>query len=134
VLEQNGQLLCTFSNLDSYQSTIESLLGYYNVVGGKFFVFSNLTINKDVFVTYNIQGKNKHNTFSRFPNTISVHRKKPTNTLYTLNAMNQIIKDENGGVFDKNFSVNWDLYQNSLIITGDPTIKIIPIKLLNIIS
>ena len=48
--------------------------------------------------------------------------------------MNQIIKDENGGVFDNSFSVNWELYANSLIITGNPSIKIIPIKLLEVVN
>ena len=72
--------------------------------------------------------------FPKFPNTISIHRKKEFNVLYSLNAMNKIIKDENGGEFDKTFTVNWSLYSNSFIITGDPFVRIIPIKLLEIIN
>ena len=128
------QLLCTFSTIKTYKSTIESVLEYYNVVGKKFFIFSNGLNAEEIFITYNIIGKNKLDTFSRFPNTISIHRKKQTNTLYTLNAMNQIIKDENDGKLDTSFSVNWDLYNNSLLLTGSPAIRIIPIKLVDIIS
>jgi hypothetical protein len=102
------------------------------VYNGRFFVFVNTNSPEAVYITYNILSSGKE--FPKFPNTISIHRKKQTNTLYTLNAMNQIIRDENGGVFDKTFSVNWTLYQNSLIITGEPAIRILPIKLLEIIN
>jgi hypothetical protein len=48
--------------------------------------------------------------------------------------MNQIIKDENDGVFDRSYPVKWELYNNSLIITGTPSIRILPIKILEIVS
>ena len=48
--------------------------------------------------------------------------------------MNKIIQDENNGIFDKTFNVDWSLYSNSFIITGDPSIRVIPIKLLEIIN
>jgi hypothetical protein len=95
-------------------------------------VFTNVNVPKEVFITYNILNEGKE--FPKFPNTISIHRKKQTNTLYTLNAMNQIIKDENDGVFDRSYPVKWELYNNSLIITGTPSIRILPIKILEIVS
>lgn len=125
-------LLCTFSSTKSYKPIIEDIKKFYSVYSGRFFVFTNVNSPEEVFVTYNILNEGKE--FPKFPNTISIHRKKQTNTLYTLNAMNQIIRDENNGVFDKTFSVNWVLYQNSLVITGDPSIRILPIKLLEIIN
>jgi hypothetical protein len=48
--------------------------------------------------------------------------------------MNQIIKDKNGGILNKEYSINWDLYTNSLIITGEPQIRILPIKILEVIG
>lgn len=131
-MNDKRQLLCTFSSAKTYLQTIEEIKKFYNVQNGRFFVFTNITNPKEVFVTYNILNEGKE--FPKFPNTISIHRKKQTNTLYTLNAMNQVIKDENDGNFDKSFSVNWSLYQNSLIITGEPSIRIIPIKILEIIT
>ena len=131
-MNDKRQLLCTFSSLVSYKVLIEEIKKFYKVCNNRFFVFSNVNVPSDVFVTYNILNDGKE--FPKFPNTISIHRKKQTNTLYTLNAMNQIIKDENGGKFDKTFSVNWELYNNSLIITGDPSIRILPIKMVEIIS
>jgi hypothetical protein len=52
-------------------------------------------------------------------NTISVHRKKETNTLYTVNALNEIIQRLNNGVLDKTYQLEWYNYQNSLLLTDD---------------
>ena len=131
-MNDKRQLLCTFSTVSTFKTTIEEIKKFYSVYSGRFFIFTNTIVPKEVFVTYNILSEGRE--FPKFQNTISIHRKKQTNTLYTLNAMNQIIKDENGGIFDKTHSVNWDLYNNSLIITGTPSIRIIPIKILEIIS
>lgn len=131
-MNDKRQLLCTFSLASSFKITIEEIKKFYVVANNKFFVFLNVNNPKEVFITYNILSPSRE--FPKFPNTISIHRKKLTNTLYTLNAMNQIIKDENNGVFDKSYSIKWELYSNSLIITGSPAIRIIPIRILEIIS
>ena len=131
-MNDKRQLLCTFSTVKAFRQTIEDIKSFYNVQNNRFFVFLSIINPKEVFITYNILNEGKE--FPKFPNTISIHRKKQTNTLYTLNAMNQVIKDENNGEFDKSYSVKWELYQNSLIITGDPSIRIISIKILEIIS
>lgn len=129
---ENRQLLCTFSKKVQYKRDIDKILEFYKVYNNKIFVFCNEKNEEDVFITYNILGYDRD--YPKFPNTISIHRKKNTNTLYTLNAMNRIIEDENSGILDKQFQVDWDLYKNSLIITGEISVKIIPIKILDILS
>jgi len=131
-MNDKRQLLCTFSNVKEFRKIIEDIKKFYTVYNNKFFVFTNVASPNDVFITYNIL--NVGRDFPKFPNTISVHRKKQTNTLYTLNAMNQIIKDENNGVFDKTYSVDWNLYRDVLIITGKPSVRTLPIRLLEIVS
>ena len=131
-MNDKRQLLCTFSTVQSFKSTIEEIKKFYSVYNNRFFIFTNVTTPKEVFITYNILSEGRE--FPKFPNTISIHRKKQINTLYTLNAMNQIIKDENNGVFDKTYSVDWNLYNNSLIITGVPSIRVLPIKILEIVT
>ena len=131
-MNDKRQLLCTFSSVTLFKNNIEEIKKFYTVYNNRFFVFFNTNVPKETFITYNILSDSKD--FPKFPNTISIHRKKQTNTLYTLNAMNQIIKNANNGVFDKSFSVNWVEYSNSLVITGTSSIKIIPIKILEIIS
>ena len=127
------QLLCTFSSIESFNKTIEEIKKFYKMIyNNRFFVFFNANSIKEIFITYNIISNSRE--FPKFPNTISIHRKKETNSLFTINALNALIKDENGGVFDKSFSVDWSLYNNSLIITGNPSVKIIPIKILEIVG
>ena len=131
-MNDKRQLLCTFASVKDYKSTIEELRSFYNIYNNKFFVFYSVKNPDDIFITYNIL--NDGAEFPKFQNTISIHRKKQTNTLYTLNAMNQIIKDENNGVFDKSYSVNWTLYESCIIITGDPSIRVLNIKMLDVIN
>jgi len=127
------QLLCTFSTNEEYTSLLTTLRNFYIVSGNKFFVFQNSKMPNSVFLTYNVE-ITSGTSFPKFPNTIGLHRKKQTNTLYTLNAMNILIAEENGGVFDNNFQLDWGLYSNCLILTGEVSVRIIPIKLCDIIS
>ena len=127
---KNKQLLCTFTNSKEYTNILEEIRNFYNV-NGKIFVLCNNNNPKELYVTYNVELDGNQ---SKFRNTISVHRKKDTNTLYTLNAMNKLIAEENGGVFDKTFQLDWNLYRNSIILTGDVSVKIVPVKIFDIIS
>jgi hypothetical protein len=127
---KDSQLLCTFSTQGDYKSLVALIKESYSLSNNKIFIFSNEKNQNEMFLTYNIwiSGARK------LSNTISIHRKKQTNTLYTLNAMNRLIAEENGGVFDKAFQLNWELYKNSLIITNEISIKIIPLTIFTIIS
>lgn len=126
---KNKQLLCTFTNSKEYTNILEEIRNFYSI-NGKIFVLCNNNNPKELYVTYNVELDGNQ---SKFRNTISVHRKKDTNTLYTLNAMNKLIAEENGGVFDKTFQLDWNLYRNSIILTGDISVKIVPVKIFDII-
>lgn len=123
------QLLCTFSNSSQYTEVIKEIPSQYTLVDNKIFIFANENNLRELYLTFNVKKIEQNN---RFKGTISIHRKKQTNTLYTLNAMNRLIEDENNGVYDKSFQLNWDLYRNSIILTNDIGVKIIPLKLFSI--
>ena len=127
----NRQLLCTFSNSKDFRSLAEEIRKFYEVYSNRIFAFSNVKLPKEVYLTYNVLNMRKD--APKFPNTILIHRKKQTNTLYTLNAMNRLIEEENGRA-DKTYIVNWALYANSLIITGDISIRIIPLKIAGVLE
>lgn len=122
------QLLCTFSNDLEYKNLMKSIHSFY-CIPIKFFIFSNLNDNTEIYLTYNILDKKYLS--KKFHNTILIHRKKQTNTLYTLNAMNRLIEEENG-VFDKSFVVNWELYKNSLILTDEISVRIVTLNFIGI--
>lgn len=123
------QLLCTFSNSTQYTEVVKEIPSQYTLVDNKIFIFANENNLRELYLTFNVKKTEQNN---RFKGTISIHRKKQTNTLYTLNAMNRLIEDENNGVYDKSFQLNWDLYRNSIILTNDIGVKIIPLKLFSI--
>jgi len=123
------QLLCTFSNSLQYTEVIKEIPRQYTLIDNKIFIFANENNLRELYLTFNVQKTDQNN---RYKGTISIHRKKQTNTLYTLNAMNRLIEDENNGVYDKNFQLSWELYKNSIILTNDVGVKIVPLKLFSI--
>lgn len=125
----NRQLLCTFTNVKDFKASAAAVLEFYEVFSKRIFAFSNTKDPKEIYLTYNVLNMQK--SAPKFPNTILIHRKKQTNTLYTLNAMNRLIQEENGQA-DNTYVVNWKLYSNSLIITGDISVRIIPLKIFNV--
>jgi hypothetical protein len=112
------QLLCTFTNSEAYDTTIKSIIDAYEVIFNKIYVFSNKEDENDIMCTYNVDPINLGTFVS---NTISLHRKKQTNTLYTINALNEVIKSLNNGVLDKTFQIPWEEFSNSLLVTNDKT-------------
>ncbi len=125
------QLLCTFSNSVEYTNVLKEIPQQYKLIDNKIFIFANENNLRELYLTFNVEKIDRNN---RYKGTISIHRKKQTNTLYTLNAMNKLIADENNGVFDKNFQLNWELYKNSIILTNEIGVKIVPLKLFSIHS
>ena len=112
------QLLCTFTNLEAYDNTLKTIMDAYEVIFSKIYVFSNKDDENDIMCTYNVDPINLGNFIS---NTISLHRKKQTNTLYTINALNEVIKSLNNGVLDKSFQIPWEDFSNSLLVTNEKT-------------
>jgi hypothetical protein len=123
------QLLCTFTNEESFETIIEKVFSY-ELFSRKIFVLK-LEPSKELVVSYNIIPNPSH----RFlPGTIMVHRKKETNTMYTINALNRLITSLNGGVEDRSYQVNWDDYRNALILTDGNGFKIMTTSLFRIVD
>jgi hypothetical protein len=82
-------------------------------------------------ITYNIEQEN----VSAIPeNTILVHRKKESNTLYTINALNLLIKSLNNGNLDPNFKIKWEDYTNCILLTKGPELKKLSTQLYKIVE
>tara|TARA_B100000073_G_scaffold342235_1_gene344986 strand:+ start:820 stop:1140 length:321 start_codon:yes stop_codon:yes gene_type:complete len=101
------------------------------IVFNKIYVFENMDDNNSLICTYNVE---KTEDFIQNNKTMAIHRKKETNTLYTINALNEAIRKENNGVLDKSYSLNWESYRNSLLLTNDAGLNIIRTKLYKIIN
>ena len=112
------QLLCTFAHKTNLDIVIEYIKQNFEVPERRIFVFSNYANRNELYCTFNAED-NGH----RGKNTISIHRKKETNTLYTVNALNEVIKDLNNGVLDKTMIIPWEAFENSFILQDDPGYK-----------
>jgi hypothetical protein len=121
------QLLCTFAETDSLQDILQKVRENYKIVYNYIYILQNKTSLEELYITYNIDVDFRPPV--QLENTILVHRKKQSNTLYTINALNQLIKEENGGVLDTNFSLDWDKFKNSIILTGATGIRKIPTRI-----
>ena len=120
------QLLCTFAHRKDLDLISDYITKSYTVAERRIFVFSDADNKSDLYLTYNIE----RGVFTKTPNTISIHRKKETNTLYTVNALNTIIVKANNGVLDKTFIINWETYRNTLLLTSDNDLRPIPLELM----
>lgn len=114
------QLLCTFAHKSDLNIITEYIQTSYEIPEHRIFVFSNSETTDNLYCTYNAMS-----TSRRGQNTISIHRKKETNTLYTVNALNEVIKSVNNGVLDKTYQLDWMKYRNSFILTDDAGYRVI---------
>lgn len=111
------QLLCTFTDIQNYNEIIKQVSSFYDILFGKVYALQNVDDLNEIYLTYNINSAllNKSNFFS---NTISVHRKKDSNTIYTINSLNMLIKHLNNGLLDLKFQINWNNYENCILLTS----------------
>ena len=128
----NNRLYCTFVKSDEVKEISEKIQYSYRVLFDKIFVLESLDGDK-IMLTYNVDLGNSNVEFA-IGNTILVHRKKQTNTLYTINALNELIKSLNNGVLDKSYSINWDDYKNCILLVQADGYKKIDTKIKEIIN
>ena len=127
------QLLCTFTQKDKLEDILSLIIICNDILYEKVYVFHNGKDRDQLICTYNVE-YDADNHPDDIPNTISLHRKKQSNTLYTINALNEVIRELNGGVLDKRFPIPWEQYQNSLLLTNDTGLNKIPTRIHSIVD
>jgi|TARA_R100000734_G_C3316586_1_gene109145 hypothetical protein len=126
------QLLCTFTKQDKLNESIDIIVSCNKILYDKVYVFTDVNDPSQLLCTYNVE----FNEDFQEPtiDTISLHRKKQSNTLYTINALNEVIRSKNNGILDKKFMVDWDEFQNTLLLTNENGLTKIPTKIHSIID
>ena len=130
IKDLNNKLFCTFTSGEELDELVSELSTVYTIMYNKMFVLFVKSTNEYV-ITYNVD---QGNVNSIPENTILVHRKKETNTLYTINALNELIKKLNDGVVDMAYRVNWPHYRNSILLTQHNELKQLNTKVFKIIE
>ena len=126
------QLLCTFTTKSRLNETIDIIVGCNDILYEKVYVFQNGNDLNQLICTYNVEFIDNYE--ENIIDTISLHRKKQSNTLYTINALNEVIREKNGGVLDKSYMVDWDEFENTLLLTNESGLSKIPTKIHQIID
>ena len=128
--DMSNKLFCTFATEETLEDVLNSIQDKYKIIYGKIFVLYSKSQNEYV-CTYNVDFGNV-SSFSE--NTILVHRKKETNTLYTINALNTLIRELNNGKLDTSYRVDWRDYRNCILLTKGPDLKRVNTKLFRIVE
>ena len=127
------QLLATFTTKTDLDTTVEKIKGAYTIAFGKVYVLQNENNVNELICTYNVD-LSKGADYNDVKGTISLHRKKHSNTLYTINALNEVIANLNNGLIDSKFIVPWENFKNSLMVTNSDGLNKISTRIYKIIK
>lgn len=107
------QLLCTFTYIDKLPYCLGEVYKTYSVESvSNVKCYSYVEDENNVVCIYNVESSTK-----RMKDTISINRKKESNTFYSINALNALIRTLNNGVLDKTYRVDWSHYQDMLLLS-----------------
>jgi len=110
-----NQILCTFAKKQKLEDVVDNIVRCYDLIFNKIYCLSDIDNLDDLILTYNVV-PNSYDRDNVPKNTIAIHRKKETNTLYTIDALNSVIYFLNDGVVDNTYPMPWDSYKNSLLL------------------
>ena len=127
------QLLATFTTKEHLDKTVDSIKDAYTIVFNKIYVLQNEDNTEELICTYNVSTE-KAVDYNKVKGTISLHRKKHSNTLYTINALNEVITNLNNGVVDSKFIVPWENFKNTLLVTNSDGLNRINTRIYKIIK
>ena len=128
------QLLCTFTNKKELDNVIKEIIDTYPIFFNKVYVLQNENEVNEFVCTYNVDIDESEIDYNKVKNTISLHRKKHTNTLYTINALNELIKNLNNGVLDKDFVIPWENFRNMILVTNSEGLNKISTRIYKIVN
>jgi hypothetical protein len=122
----NTQLLCLFTTKQDLDNSVNFVLESYTLTNPNVFILESKLKPEENFITFNV-GKGSSAIDSDWK-TILVHRKKQSNTIYTINALNEVVKSKTGGMLDNSYMIDWDEFRNCIITTSNIGYKKIPTK------
>jgi hypothetical protein len=126
-----NKLFCTFTSPSAVDETISTISSKYSILFNKIFVLESPD-SDELVCTYNIDTGNVSS--QPLPNTILLHSKKESNTLYTINALNTLIKSLNGGVLDTQYRINWYDYKNCILLTTGEDLRRLDTKINKVVN
>ena len=128
------QLLATFTTKENLDKILNNIKDSYIIIFNKIYVLQNEENVNELICTYNVDIEDGGVDYNKVKGTISLHRKKFSNTLYTINALNECIKNLNNGVLDPKFIIPWENFKNMLKVTNSDVLNKINTRIYKIIK
>ena len=132
--DSRGFLLASFlvdAKEEDILDEVNFIVDNLNLTNQYIFLFQLTDEPLKKVLTYNIlpdQGK----PFNPRLFTMRIHRKKQTNTLQTINALNAAVASQHDGATGKNLKLNWEPFANSLLLTEGKKLQIHPVEVVKI--
>ena len=127
------QLLATFTTKENLDEITKKIKNEYKIAFNKIYVLQNEDNIKELICTYNVDLEESVD-YNKVKGTISLHRKKHSNTLYTINALNEVVANLNNGIIDSKFVVPWENFKNTLLVTNQDGLNKISTRIYKIIK
>ncbi len=125
------QLVCTFVRKNQIDQTINKITENFKLLNGKIFLLKSSQSDNELILSYNIVLDSRKDFL---PGSILVHRKKETNTIYTINALNELIVNINNGILDKKYPIEWERYQDTMMLKKSSGLNLIKTEVVKIYS
>ena len=113
-MNKDCKFVCTFSSDEFLEKDLDYIKRHVVVKFNKIVILQNIESKKLYFI-YQIPIEQTKDLY-KIKDTIMVHRKKQTNTIFTINSLNQLIKQNNDGILDKDYMISWVNYKNMIIL------------------
>jgi hypothetical protein len=132
-MESNNKIitLASFVYLDKIDSFKKYLYNRFKILDKNIFQYTFNEEDKKIltFMVRLNQGQ-RVDTSSFYPPTIIVHKKGEC--FYTINALNQLIEiisdTDSGNINHQDVKIDWDNYQNKMLIIKNEELKILTIN------
>lgn len=113
-MNKDYKFVCTFSSDEYLEKDLDYIKRHVVVKFNKIVILQNIE-SKKIYFIYQIPIEQTKDLY-KIKDTIIVHRKKQTNTIFTINSLNQLIKQNNDGILDKEYMISWVNYKNMIIL------------------
>ena len=123
------QLVCTFVKKYQIDQKLKEIQDEFSVLNNRVFLLNSVNVQNELILSYNVL----LDSYKQFlPGSILVHRKTETNTIYTINALNELIMNLNNGVLDKQFPIDWERYQDTMMLKRPEGLKLLKIETIKV--
>ena len=128
--KKRGVLLGTFVTGDDevVDEVVQKILNTFSLTNKYIFVLKNKDEENKTLLTFNAeQDREAFKKMNYF--TLRLHRKKQSNTLYTINGLNLAIAADNNGETGKHLKLDWEKYKNTILLSYNRELKTINLDL-----